>query len=234
MSEQTKFWYLKNINVFEGMSDEEMAHIDEMTSMSSVRPNQPISFPGEVSKNIYLLKKGHVKISRVDEDGREMILEIVGPGEMFGELSLLDDGGRSSTSEVVQSLDEVLICAIRRDVFEMMMRSSPELTFRVTKRIGLRLRRFEERVTDLVFKDVRQRVISFLLGYAEDFGKVRSGVVSIPMHLSHQEIALLTGSARQTVTTILNQLRTEKLIDFSRSGMTLKDMAALERLAGKG
>jgi CRP/FNR family transcriptional regulator, cyclic AMP receptor protein len=179
------------------------------------------------------LNKGHVKISRVDEAGREVILEIVGPGEMFGELAMLDDDERPKASDMVQALDDVLICSIRRDMFETMMRSSPELTFRITKRIGLRLRRFEERVTDLVFKDVRQRVISFLLGYAEDFGKVRGGIVSIPMHLSHQEIALLTGAARQTVTTILNQLRTEKLIDFSRAGMTLNDMAVLEKLAGK-
>jgi CRP/FNR family transcriptional regulator len=233
VSEQTKFWYLKNINVFEGMSDAEMQRIDDMASMSSVRPNQPIAFPDEISKNIYLLKKGHVKISRVDEDGREVILEIVGAGEMFGELALLDDDDRPGTSDMVQALDEVLICSIRRDVFEMMMRNSPELTFRITKRIGLRLRRFEERVTDLVFKDVRQRVISFLLAYAEDFGKVRGGIVSIPMHLSHQEIALLTGAARQTVTTILNQLRTDKLIDFSRAGMKLNDMTALEKLAGR-
>lgn len=208
-----------------------MQHINEMASMTSVRPNQPIAFPDEISKNIYLLKKGHVKISRIDEEGREVILEIVGQGEMFGELALLDDEDTGTTTDVVQALDEVLICAIRRETFEMMMRGNPELTFRITKRIGLRLRRFEERVTNLVFKDVRQRVVSFLLRYAEDFGKVRGGVVNIPMHLSHHEIALLTGSARQTVTTILNQLRADGLIDFSRSGMKLIDMSGLERVA---
>ncbi|MBR9976671.1 MAG: Crp/Fnr family transcriptional regulator [Bacteroidetes bacterium] len=231
MAEQTKFWYLKNINVFEGMSDDEMSKVEKMTSMSNVSPNQPIAFPDELSRNIYLLKRGHVKISRVDEEGREMILEIVGPGEMFGELALLDDDDSAQTSDIVQALDDVLICAIRRELFEQLMRDSPELTFKVTKRIGLRLRRFEKRITDLMFKDVRRRLIAFLLNYAEDFGKIRSGIVNIPMHLSHQEIALLTGAARQTVTTILNELRERKLIDFSRTGMTLYDMDALRRLA---
>jgi CRP/FNR family transcriptional regulator len=230
VSDTTKFWYLKNINVFEDMSDAEMERIDKMTSMTAVRPNQPIAFPDEMSRNIYLLKKGHVKISRIGEDGREMILEIVGPGEIFGELTLIDEDDTPTTSDIVQALDDVLICAIRREMFEMMMHDNPDLTFRVTKRIGLRLRRFEERVTDLVFKDVRQRIVSFLLAYAQDFGKVRGGIVSIPMHLSHQEIALLTGAARQTVTTILNQLRADGLIEFSRSGMKLNDMSALERL----
>lgn len=234
MAEQTKIWYLKNINVFEGMSEEEMKRIDAMTQMSSVRPNQPIMFPDESSRNIFLLKSGHVKISRIDADGREMILEIVGPGEMFGELALLADkeDDHERESDIVQALDDVLICAVRKDIFEQMMKDSPELSFRVTKRIGLRLRRFEERVTDLVFKDARQRVITFLLNYAENFGKIRSGIVSIPMHLSHQEIALLTGSARQTITTILNELRAEGLIDFSRSGMQLKDMEALQKMIG--
>ncbi len=233
VSETVKFWYLKNINVFEGLTAEEMTRLDEMTRMSTIRPHQPITFPDEVTKNIYVLKKGHVKISRIDADGREMILEIVGPGELFGELSLLGDNAEGQTSDLVQSLDDVLICAIRSDDFESMMRGSPELTFRVTKRIGMRLRRFEERVTDLVFKDVRQRILAFLLRYAEEFGNVRDGSVSIPLHLSHQEIALLTGAARQTVTTILNQLRAEDLIDFSRTGITLRDIAALERESGK-
>jgi CRP-like cAMP-binding protein len=85
-------------------------------------------------------------------------------------------------------------------------------------------------VTDLVFKDVRQRVIAFLLNYAENFGKIRAGIVTIPMHLSHQEIALLTGAARQTVTTILNDLRSRDYIDFSRKQMTLKDMEGLRAL----
>lgn len=232
MAEHTKIWFLKNINVFEGMSEEEMQRIDAMTQMSRIPPNQPIRFPHETSRNIYLLKSGHVKISRIDAEGREMILEIVGPGEMFGELALLaeeEEAGKGD-SDIVQALDDVLICAIRKDMFEQMMKDSPELSFRVTKRIGLRLRRFEKRVTDLVFKDVRQRLIAFLLSYAENFGKIRAGVVTIPMHLSHQEIALLTGSARQTVTTILNDLRSQGYIDFSRKGMTLKDMEGLRGL----
>jgi CRP/FNR family transcriptional regulator, cyclic AMP receptor protein len=228
MAEQSKFWYLKNINVFEGMSDEEMSRIDAMARMSSVRPNQPIAFPDEIMRNIYVLKSGHVKISRIDSDGHELILEVVGPGEMFGELALLGDQEGSGASDMIQALDDVLICAFRRDMFEQMMRDNPDLTIRITKRIGLRLRKFEQRVTGLVFRDVRQRVLSFLLEYAEKFGKIRSGVVTIPMHLSHQEIAMLTGSARQTVTSTLNALRNEGLIDFSRSGIVIRNLDSLK------
>ncbi len=108
---------------------------------------------------------------------------------------------------------------------------NPALNFNVTKRIGLRMKKFEERVTDLVFKDVRKRVASFLVGYAEEFGKVKQGIVTITMHLSHQEIAFLTGSARQTVTTTLNEFRSAGLIDFSREAITIKQFDRLTRMS---
>lgn len=108
------------------------------------------------------------------------------------------------------------------------MMKSPGLNFQVTKRIGLRMKKFEERVTDLMFKDVRKRLASSPVAYAEEFGKMRQGIVTIKMHLSHREIAFLTGSARQTVTTTLNERRSAGLIDFSREALTIKQFDKLK------
>ncbi len=229
MAEQTKFWYLNHFNLFEGMDEKSMAEMDRIASMSHVKPHQPIYFPDEPSQSIFLLKKGHVKISRLNPDGKEVILEIIGPGEIFGELSLLDEGAHRN--EIAQALDDVLICAVKKQDFERMITMNPELNLRVMKRIGLRMRKFEERVTDLVFKDVRKRVASFLVGYAEEFGKMKHGIVTIKMHLSHQEIAFLTGSSRQTVTTTLNEFRSAGLIDFSREGITIKQFHKLKEIS---
>lgn len=229
MAEHTKFWYLKNFNIFEGMDDPTMKRVDEMTSMVKAKSHQPIYFPDAPSSSIFFLKEGHVKISRINAEGKELILDVMGPGEIFGELSLVDE--EEKPSEIAQALDDALICAMKNSDFEALLKSNPDLNFQITKRIGLRLRRIEERVSELIFKDVRKRIASFLVRYAEEFGKIKKGVVTVKTHLSHQEIALLTGSARQTVTTTLNEFRALDLIDFSRKGITIKEFEKLRQLA---
>lgn len=228
MAEQSKFWYLKNFNLFEGMPEVEMKKVEQMSSMSQVKKHQPIYFPDEPSRSIFFLKEGHVKISRLSEDGKELILDIIGPGEIFGELSLVEGGGRN---EIAEALDVVIVCAMNKADFESILKSNPELNFEVTKRMGLRLRKIEERVTDLVFKDVGGRVTSFLVRYAEEFGKIKGGVVKVHSFLSHQEIAFLTGCSRQTVTTILNDLKDQNLIDISHRTLVIQDLDALKRTA---
>jgi len=229
MAEQTKFWYLKNFNFFEGMDEATMDRINSMAMMSTVQMHKPIYFPDQPSNAVFLLKSGHVKISRVDAEGKEMILSIIGPGEVFGELALFEEA--SERNELAESLDETVICTIRRTDFEDLIRNNPELNFRVTKRIGLRLRQFEERIGDLLYKDAKMRVASFLINYAEEFGRMKGGIITICLHLTHQEISLVTGTTRQTVTTTLNEFRSEGVIDFSRKGMTIINYPRLQTLA---
>jgi CRP/FNR family cyclic AMP-dependent transcriptional regulator len=229
MAEKTKFWYLKNFNIFDGMDNSSMTRVDRMSSMQTLNPHDPIYFPDEPSRAIFFLKEGHVKISRLTSDGKELILDVIGPGELFGELSFSDEEG--SRSEIAQALDTVLICTIKKDDFESLLTMSPQLNLQITKRMGLRLRKIEERVADLVFKDVKQRIASFFVRYAEEFGKIKQGVLTIKTHLTHQEIAFLTGAARQTVTTTLNDFRDSGILDFSRDGFTIRDLDQLRKIS---
>ncbi|MBI1804869.1 MAG: Crp/Fnr family transcriptional regulator [Ignavibacteriae bacterium] len=228
MSEKSKFWYLKNINIFDGMDDSQMKMVEKMTTMSQMGKHHPIYFPEQSSNNIYFLKEGHVKLSRLHEDGREMILDILGPGELFGELSVVEQGGRK---EIAETLDDALVCSMSKEDFENMVMNNPLLNLQLTKWMGLRLRRFEEKMSDLAFKDVTKRIISFLVRYADDFGKIRGGTVHISSFLSHQEIAYLTAASRQTVTTVLNELKSKELIDFTRKSLTIHNFKELQALA---
>jgi CRP-like cAMP-binding protein len=228
MAEKSKFWYLKNFNIFEGMSESQMTQVERAATMSQVKKHRPIYFPAQPSSNIFFLKEGHVKLSHLHEDGREVILDVLGPGEIFGELSLVDEGERQ---EIAEALDDVLICTINKRDFEMMLRQNPDLNFELTKRIGLRLLKFEEKINDLVFKDVTKRIMSFLVRYAGDFGKIKGGVVTINAFLSQQEIAYLTATSRQTVTTILNDLKSQGLIDFTRKSLTITNLEKLQQLS---
>lgn len=228
MAEKTKFWYLRNFNIFEGLDEETLQDVDKIAAMCTFKSNDPIYFPAEPSHSIFFLKQGHVKISRLSEEGKEIILDIIGPGEIFGELS--PAGDNENRNEIAVAIGEVLICTMHRSDFEKMLRKYPELNFRVTKEVGNRLRKVEERVTELVFKDVKKRIASFLVRYAEEFGTIKSGIITIKPPLSHQELGFLTGTARQTVTTTLNELRTQGIIDFDRKVITVNDMTTLKKI----
>ncbi|MBI3193593.1 MAG: Crp/Fnr family transcriptional regulator [Ignavibacteriae bacterium] len=228
MAEKSKFWYLKGFNIFEGMEESQMKKVEKMTAMSQINKHRPIYFPEQPSTTIYFLKEGHVKLSRLHEDGREVILDVLGPGELFGELSIVDDEGRK---EIAEALDNVLVCTISKADFEELINYNPSMNLQLTKWIGLRLRKFEEKVSELAFKDVTKRIISFLVRYAESFGKIKSGVVSVKSFLSQEEIAHLTAASRQTVTTVLNDLKSQGLIDFSRKDFIIKNFDKLRQLS---
>lgn len=230
MAAQTKFWYLKHFNMFDDLDEISMKRVENTSNMQVVKTHEPIYFPDEPTHTIFFLKEGHVKISRITEDGREVILDVLGPGEIFGEVGSMDDEvvGRN---EMAEALDEAVVCTMKREDFETLLKMNPNLSMEVTKRVGLRLRKIEERVADLLFKDTKKRIASFLVRYAEEFGKMKSGAVTVANALTQQEIALLTGSARQTVTTTLNELRSVGIIDFSRSTITIKDFEKLKRMS---
>ena len=110
MAEMTKFWYLENFNLFEGLKSESMDELNRISSMQNISKNQPVYFPNEPSNSIYFLKKGRVKLSRMSPGGKEMIIGLVNRGEVFGELAYLDEGERK---DFATTMDEVLVCAIK-------------------------------------------------------------------------------------------------------------------------
>ena len=130
MAEKTKFWYLKNFNILDGVPEEQIKQLEKMASMSQAKKHFPIYFPEQPSMNIFFLKEGHIKLSLLNEDGKEIIIDILGPGEMFGELALVDDEGRK---EIAETLDDVMICSISKKDFETLLRQNPELKLRLTK-----------------------------------------------------------------------------------------------------
>jgi CRP/FNR family transcriptional regulator, cyclic AMP receptor protein len=230
MAEQTKFWYLKHFNFFEGMDTHMMEKVEKLALMSKVKKHEPIYFPDEPSSSIFLLKEGYVKLTRNSPEGKEVILDVIGPGEIFGELSIIDE--KEPRNEFAEVLNDAVICTIKKSDFEQLTSINPGLTLQLTKRIGLRLRKFEERVTDLAFKDVRTRLASLLFRLAEDYGTIHKGIVKIKTNLSHQEIGLLIGAARQTVTTYMNDFRTEGIIDFSRTEIVIINIQRLRDMTG--
>ena len=211
MANKTKLWYLQNFNFFETMKPSDMMDLENNTSMKVEKKKEIIYFPEEASDTIYFLKEGKVKISKILDDGRSTVMQILGPGEIFGESSLLGGEQHENIAEVIE---DAIICTIDKDIFTGMMMKNPGLTLRITRFIGWRLRHIESHVEDLVFKDAKQRIVSFLIRYIENFGKKMVDGWMVRPFISQQDIADRVGASREMVARILKDLTIGDYIRF--------------------
>lgn len=230
MAEKTSLWYLENFNVFKELPKASLVELGKLTSMQDFPKNTPIYFAKEPSTSIFFLKKGRVKLTRTAPDGRELIISLINPGDVFGELSLFD--GQEHTDYAI-AMEPTLICAISREEFRKFVEGNPQLNRRINKLIGLRLRRYSERIEELVFKDAPQRVASFILRIAEDNGMPVGSEIFVKPFLTHEDIAKLTACSRQTVNTVLTGLREQRIIDFDRKKLIVRDHKRLADVSGQ-
>jgi CRP/FNR family transcriptional regulator, cyclic AMP receptor protein len=226
MAEKTKLWYLENFNLFKGLDEENKMELHRITTMRELGKNEPIYFANEPSNAIFFLKTGRVKIVKYTSDGKENIITIISPGEVFGEMAYLDDEPRTDYAVTIESS---LMCAINKNDLEKFIEKNPSLNLKMTKLIGLKLKNFSERIEDLVFKDANQRVISFLIRSAEKSGKKVGDQIFVKPFLKHQDIAELTACSRQTVNYILTELRDKGVISFDRKKLIINKFDILKK-----
>ena len=157
---------------------------------------------GDPSKALYVLHKGIIKISRVNTDGRKLTIDLIEPGQFFGELCLAGEKERRSFAE---AMTDAAYCEIDKDHFERFMQKRPDLALTLIKIIGDRRLAMENLLEDMAFMEIPARVIALLLKYAD------KNIVKIP--LTHQEIADLTGSTRVSVSRCIAKLRKDGLVE---------------------
>lgn len=194
-------------------------------TFTDYKKNQFIYFLEEKATHIYMIANGRVKIGHYLEDGKEVVSAILTKGEIFGELAL---AGEETRKNFAQAMDDVSICPLSIDDLKDLMKEDKELSFRILKLVGLRLMKLERKLELLVFKDARTRIIEFLKDSASWKGKKVGFETMIPTKLTHKDIAALTGTSRQTVTTILNELKDKNLINFDRRKILIRDLDQLK------
>ncbi len=230
MADKSKLWYLENFNLFSNLKEDSMMELNKIAKEKEIDKNQPIYFPNEPSSSIFMLKMGRVKISRYSEDGKEMIMAFINPGEVFGEMAYLGEGERT---DIAMTVEPSYICAINKDDFSEFIEENPKLNLKLTRIIGLKLKSYSERIEDLVFKDAKQRVVSFITKLADDNGKKVGDQIFVKPFLKHQDIADLTACARQTVNDVLTDLREKKIIDFDRKKLIVNNIEKLKSFLKK-
>lgn len=226
MTDQTNFWYLENCNIFKALPQAILKEINQHMISCEFNKEAFIYLPEDVSETLYFLREGKVKVANYSEDGREIIKTILQPGEIFGELALFDEGKRN---DFAQALDDVVACKISKKDFENFMTQYPNFSLKVNKLIGFRLLKIERRLESLAFRDARSRIIELLLDFAQEKGEKVGEEVMVKNHLTHQDIANLVATSRQTATGIMNNLRKKNLIHFDRHQILIRDLEALKK-----
>ena len=227
MAEKSKLWYLENFNLFKGLNEDSMKELKRISSMRQLSKNEPIYFAKEPSKSIFFLKTGRVKIVKYYKDGKENIITLINPGEIFGEMAYLDEIQRTDSAVTV---DPSLLCAINKNDLSEFVNNNPGLNLKLTKLIGLKLKSYSERIEDLVFKDADQRIISFLLRLAEKTGKELGEQIFVKPFLKHQDIGEITACSRQTVNYLLSELKDKNIIKFDRKMLVILKPGELAKL----
>lgn len=177
------------------------------------------------SDKFYILAKGIVKTGLHSDDGREIIKNVLHKGAMFGELGIV---GEQKRTEFAKAMNEDVICiAINIKDLRQIMAQNMTLGFNILDKVGERLRKAEAKLEALIFKDARERIIDFIVNTAETRGRKVGFEMMFKHCLTQQDIANLTGTSRQTVTSVLNELRKENKIYFNRRSILIRDMEGL-------
>ena len=204
---------LKDIPLFEGLSDHELEELSNAAIKRKFPPNTILCSEGDKTDSLHIICSGKVKVSITDNDGREIILALLGPGEYFGEMSLIDNEPRSATV-TTKELCETL--SISREHFMKIFSSNP-IAFNLLKGLLQRLRDANKKIESLALLDVYGRVAKLL----NQFAKPQGDKLVIENKLTHQEIANMIGSSREMVTIILKELSTGEYITIDKKIITI-------------
>ncbi len=225
--ERTKIWFLENFSILKVLTPEEKRLMHKVTTMKDVPKNQVLYFPEDSSECVFLLKKGKIKISKISKDGREVILAILGPGEVFGELCLT---GQTKREEIAEVTDDAVICKVGINDFQKIMGLNANFNLEVTKLIGFKLKKIQNRLENIVFNTSEQRIRNFIKEAVNAFGRQVKGDSEqfvVELGITHEEVAKLTVTSRQTVTTVFRELEKNGIIKYDRKRIYVRNMSAI-------
>ena len=215
--------------LFAALDDGAAAALQASMAQLTVPKGDVVFAEGQIGDRLFVVEDGKVKLSQTSADGREQVLAVIGPGEMFGELSLFDPGVRTSTATAVT--DSVLLGLGQSDL-RPWLTGRPEVAEELLRALAQRLRRTNEAMADLVFSDVPGRVAKALLELSEKFGQPQADGSRLVAHdLTQEELAQLVGASRETVNKSLADFAQRGWLRLEARAVILLDIERLERRA---
>lgn len=219
-----RLWFLKSCDLFQQLGPEQLSALESRCRVRKCPRGTPIYLPADHADGVLLLAEGRVKIGSFTEEGKQTILAFIEPGELFGELALM---GAQEREEYAEAIEKSTILLIPKDAVQQLLVEHPSVSLGVTKLFGLRRQRVERRLKYLLFRSNRERLVHLLIELAEQYGKPVTDGVELRIKLSHQDLASIVGSTRETVTVVLGELQAEGQLKLGRRKITLTDVSRL-------
>lgn len=219
---------LRQAPLFSALDDEAMAALRSSLATTRLRRGEVLFHEGDNGDKLYVVLEGKVKLGRTSSDGRENLLAILGPGSMFGELSLFDPGPRSAS---VTAVTDAEFAALSHDDLLRWLEGRPAVARGLLAQLAGRLRKANDVVADLVFSDVPGRVAKALLDLAERFGRTADDGVHVHHDLTQEELAQLVGASRETVNKALADFASRGWLRLEPRSVVILDMERMSRRA---
>lgn len=228
MSKEKSLWFLENIDVTGIFCPNKVdgGALDQHTHRE-FKKGEYIFLPDEHADKVYFVFDGRVKIGTYGDEGKEITKVLLGPGEVFGELAIV--GGNEKRRDFAYAMEKTITCVLSMDQIKSLMREYNGFSLFMMQIMGRRVLDMEKRLESLVFKDSRSRIVEYLWNLGSNKGQRVGYEMVVRKFNTHQEIANLTATSRQTVTTVLNELRNKNLLTFDRKRLLIRDMEQLKK-----
>ena len=217
-----KIGYLSDVDLFRDLSDKDMTELDRMTTITTVPKGRVFYQPEDVGEVLFLVKSGQVQLYRISPEGKKLVIATLGSGTLFGEMALL---GQQMHNAFAEALDDCLILVMSRADLERLILNKPLVGLRMLEITGRRLSDAESRLEDMAFKGIPARLASLLLRLSAE--RSSSDITG----LTHQDLAETIGTYRETATQVLNDMKSQGLIEIGRKRITIKDAEKLAVVA---
>ena len=223
MTTTTTADFLGTVPLFSGLARTELESFADLTRERSYPRGSVILFENDPGDSLFVVRGGRVKVVLIGEDGREVILGVLGVGQYFGELALIDEQPRSAH---VIAMEDAGLIVLRREDFRKRVEENPAVAWSLLTELSRRLRRADDKIGGLVLLDVPGRIARLLLDLSEE-----SGTDQIEKSLTHQTIAQMIGASRETVSRAMKDFQDAGWINVERRRISLANRSALEHRA---
>ena len=218
-------WHLRKIPLLASVAPARLQELITQVELREIPRRQVIYLPGDPGDQIYFINGGRVKTSKVTRDGKELTLAYRGAGQVFGELAVVDGSPRE---EMAEAMKNAIITELPVEVFRDLLHSDAKLCFAFMAEMGRRRKQLETKLEHLVFKDVQAKLAALLLELSEEYGQETEDGLQIGLKITHQEMANLIGSTRETISLTLAQFKKKGLLNMNGRTVVLLDFEGLK------
>ena len=221
--------FLSSVSIFSDLSDSELSNIQSLCKTRKYPKNSMIILEEEMGDVVFIVMTGTVKITRVNDEGKEVILAMLGSGEVFGEMAILDGESRSANALAQENCEVV---TINREDFLNVIKTNNKVAINLMTEFAIRLRKSDQQIEALSLDDAEHRIGVSILNLAEEMGVIRKGVVTVDNLPYQQDIANMAGTSRETVSRVMKIFEDRGLITKTGHKLSIPDYAFFKRIFG--